>query len=252
MKKAQLVLALCLALAGGVAPAADGHGVPHWSYGGTGGPAHWGSLEKDFEACKLGRQQSPIDISTSSAGKAGLPAIKTSYKGSAGELLHNGHTIQVSLADGGSAVVPSGEYRLLQFHFHTPSEESIDGRRFPLVAHLVHKSDAGQLAVIAILFREGKANEALKDLFAALPTAPGKEPLKADFDPSSLLPPTMGYYAFTGSLTTPPCSEGVAWQVLKTPVEMSRAQIRAFRKVFRMNARPVQPRNGREVQEGGT
>lgn len=250
MKTTRLILAVSLALAGGIVHAADSHGSHHWEYGGKGGPAHWGSMDKEFATCKLGKEQSPIDISTKGTEKANLPAIKTAYKSSAGELVHNGHTIQVNLADGGAATVPSGDYKLLQFHFHTPSEEKIDGKNFPLVAHLVHKNEAGKLAVIGVLFKQGKENEALKGIFAALPAKEGKEPLKANFDASSLLPAAMGYYAFTGSLTTPPCSEGVAWQVLKTPVEMSKAQIRAFQKVFKMNARPVQPLNGRKVQEG--
>ncbi len=250
MKVSKLLLS-SLVLAGGLAGAAEHHGhhAPHWGYGGNAGPGHWGSLEKDFETCKLGHEQSPIDISTKATQKADLPAIGTSYKSSAGELVNNGHTIQVNLADGGAAQLPSGSYRLLQFHFHTPSEEKIDGKHFPLVAHLVHKNEAGNLAVIGVLFKQGKENQALKDIFAALPAHEGKEALKSDFDATALLPANLGYYAFKGSLTTPPCSEGVAWQVLKTPVELSRAQLQAFQKVFKMNARPVQPLNGRQVLE---
>jgi carbonic anhydrase len=250
MNTTKLCWSLSLLFSVSAACAADTHGhAPHWEYEGKAGPAHWGSLEHDFESCKLGKEQSPIDISTKSVEKANLPAIQTSYKNSSGELVNNGHTIQINLADGGSATVPSGSYKLLQFHFHTPSEEKIDGKNFPLVAHLVHKSDAGNLAVIGVLFKEGKENQALKEIFSALPAKEGKEALKSNFDASSLLPSTMGYYAFKGSLTTPPCSEGVAWQVLKTPVEISKAQIQAFKKIFKMNARPVQPLNQRKVQE---
>ena len=119
------------------------------------------------------------------------------------------------------------------------------------MAHLVHRNAAGRLAVIGIKFKQGKGNEALKDIFNALPETPGKQPLKTSFDASLLLPATLDYYAFDGSLTTPPCSEGVAWQVLKTPVEISKHQLRAFQRVFRMNARPVQPLNGRKVQVSG-
>lgn len=232
----------------GAVHAADSHG-PHWTYQGKEGPANWGTLEKAFETCRLGKEQSPIDIPTKSVEKANLPALQVAYKGSAGELVNNGHTIQVNLADGGSATVPSGSYKLLQFHFHTPSEEKIDGKSFPLVAHLVHRNDAGNLAVIGVLFKEGKENPSLKEIFASLPAKEGKAPLKSSFDATSLLPPSMGYYSFKGSLTTPPCSESVAWQVLKTPIEISKAQIQAFQKVFRMNARPVQPLNQRKIQE---
>lgn len=222
--------------------------APHWAYEGKEGAAKWGDIDKSFEVCKLGREQSPIDIKAKDAKKAALAPIKPAYKASAGDLINNGHTIQINLADGGAASVPAGEYKLLQFHFHTPSEEKIDGKNFPLVAHLVHRNDAGKLAVIGVLFRQGKENAALKDIFAKLPAKEGKAPLAANFDAAGLLPKSLAYYAFTGSLTTPPCSEGVAWHVLKEPVEISAAQVAAFQKVFKMNARPVQPLNGRAVQ----
>jgi len=152
------------------------------------------------------------------------------------------------LADAGSATVPSGQYRLLQFHFHTPSEEMINGKSFPLVAHLVHKNSDGKLAVIAVLFKEGKENSALAPIFAAMPAKEGKVSLASGFDVSSILPSSLGYYSFTGSLTTPPCSEGVAWQVLSASAEISKAQIEAFHAIYKMNARPVQPLNGRVIQ----
>jgi len=220
----------------------------HWSYEGKEAPAKWGDLDKEFAVCKLGKEQSPIDIKTKDAKKAALAPIKTAYKSSGGDLVNNGHTIQVNLADGGAAPVPAGEYKLLQFHFHTPSEEKIDGKNFPLVAHLVHKSDAGKLAVIGVLFKTGKENAALKDIFAKLPAKEGKAPLAANFDTASLLPKSLAYYSFNGSLTTPPCSEGVAWHVLKEPVEISAAQVAQFTKIFKMNARPVQPLGSRTVQ----
>lgn len=227
---------------------AEGHHV-HWSYAGEADPSHWSEISEEFSTCKIGKEQSPIDISSKSAEKAALAPIQTAYKASAGELINNGHTIQIGLADAGSATVPSGEYKLLQFHFHTPSEEKIDGKNFPLVAHLVHKNAAGNLAVIAVLFKEGKENSALKDIFSKLPADEDKSSLAVPFDVTSLLPTSLGYYTFKGSLTTPPCSEGVAWHVLKEPVEISSAQIDAFKKVFKMNARPVQPLNGRKVLE---
>ncbi len=219
----------------------------HWSYSGHGGPEHWAELEKDFGTCKLGNQQSPINIETKNTAKAPLPAIRTSYTASEAELVNNGHTIQINLSKGGSAALSNGDYELLQFHFHTPSEEKIDGKAYPLVAHFVHKNNADKLAVIAVMFKEGRENAALKDVFAKLPAKEAKEPLAEKFDATKLLPQSLGYFSFTGSLTTPPCSEGVSWHVLKAPVEMSKVQIAAFRKVFAMNARPVQPLNGRKV-----
>jgi carbonic anhydrase len=241
-----IVLSSVLMGAGGAAVAAEG--APHWTYEGKENPAKWGDIDKEFATCKLGREQSPINITAKDAKKAALAPIKPAYKSSAGELVNNGHTIQINLADGGAATVPSGEYKLLQFHFHTPSEEQIEGKPFPLVAHLVHKNDAGKLAVIGVLFKSGRENAALKDIFAKLPAKEGKAPLAAPFDTAALLPKSLAYYTFNGSLTTPPCSEGVAWQVLKEPVEISPAQLAAFQKIFKMNARPVQPLNGRVVQ----
>ena len=228
--------------------AADTHGG-HWGYG---DPAKWGDLSAEFKECKIGKEQSPIDISTKATEKGNLPAIGFNYRAGAGEVVNNGHTIQVNMTDAGSARVAGGEYQLLQFHFHTPSEEKVDGKNFPMVAHLVHKSAGGGLDVVAIMFKEGRENAALKPVFEAMPAKEGgKTALKAKLNPADLLPADKGYYAFKGSLTTPPCSEGVAWEVMKQPVELSKAQIDAFRKLYKMNARPVQPLNGRTVQESG-
>lgn len=164
--------------------------------------------------------------------------------------MNNGHTVQVNLTSAGQVKVVSGEYKLLQFHFHTPSEEKVNGKPYPLVAHLVHRNDAGAVTVVAVLFKQGKKNPALEKVFAAMPEhADGKADLAGGMNASELLPVKRAYWAFEGSLTTPPCSEGVQWQVLKTPVEMSRAQIAAFRKLYPMNARPVQPLNGRSLLE---
>ena len=219
---------------------------PYWGYEGHAGADHWHELDKAFEVCKLGKTQSPIDIVTAQAESVAGAPVKPAYKASAATLANDGHTIAVNLADGGSVTVPSGTYKVLQFHFHAPSEEKIDGKSFPMVAHIVHRNEAGKLAVIAVLFNQGAENAALKEIFAALPAKEGKQAINP-FDTTTLLPATLPYYAFEGSLTTPPCSEGVAWHVLKTPSTLSAAQIDAFRKVFPMNARPVQPLNGRKV-----
>ena len=225
--------------------AVDTH-APHWGYDKA---AAWGDLSAEFKECKLGKEQSPIDISTKATEKAKLPAIGFNYKAGAATVVNNGHTVQVDLADAGSAKLAGGDYPILQFHFHAPSEERIDGRSYPMVAHLVHKNASGNLAVVGVLFREGKENAALKSVLGSMPAKEGgKAALKGAFNPAGFLPKNQGYYAFKGSLTTPPCSEGVAWQVLKEPVELSKAQIDSFRKLYKMNARPVQPLNGRKVQ----
>lgn len=228
------------------AKAAD-HG-PHWTYEGSHDPKHWGEMDPAFAECKLGKQQSPIDIH--GAQKAALAPLAFSYVAGGAEVINNGHTIQVNLADGGSAKLGGADFKLLQFHFHTPSEEMVNGKSYPMVAHMVHKNGEGKLAVVAVLFKEGKENTALKPVFAGLPAKEGgKQALAAGFNPTDLLPVDRAYYKYTGSLTTPPCSEGVQWQVLKQPVELSSSQIAAFRKLYKMNARPVQPLNGRKIEE---
>lgn len=222
----------------------------HWSYEEHGGAAHWGDLDPAYVACKLGRNQSPIDIHSAAVKlNKKLPALKFAYTDGAGEVVNNGHTIQVNLAQGGTVTIQGETYTLLQFHFHHPSEEKIDGKSFPLVAHLVHKSSSGQLAVIAVLFNHGRENAVLKPIFAHLPAAAGDKTALADtFNVARMLPAEHAYFSFTGSLTTPPCSENVRWQVLKTPLELSAKQLNQFIRLYPMNARPVQPLNGRVVQ----
>lgn len=227
---------------------AAGHGHAHWGYEGKAGAAHWGSLEPGFALCKDGKAQSPINIVTTQAAKAALTPIGIGYQATAGEVINNGHTIQVNLNDAGNASFGHSPYKLLQFHFHSPSEEQIDGKHFPMVAHFVHKNAEGKLAVVAVLFKQGKENTALKAVFNQLPAHEGDKVALASIDPAAVLPESLDYYGFEGSLTTPPCSEGVRWQVLKTPMELSAAQISAFKKLYKMNARPVQPLHGRKIQ----
>jgi carbonic anhydrase len=220
----------------------------HWGYEGMQGSQHWGSMEPGFALCKSGKQQSPIDITMDGAGKPS--PIEFGYTAGAAEVINNGHTIQINLATGGSIKLDGVDYALVQFHFHTPSEEKIRGKAYPMVAHLVHKSATGQLAVVAVLFEEGDENKALKAVFSGLPAKDGETvKLTSGFNTMDVLPAYKGYYKFVGSLTTPPCSEGVRWQVLKQRVELSKTQIAAFRKLYKMNARPVQPLHGRKVDE---
>lgn len=225
--------------------AAEPH--PHWGYQGEDAPAHWAELDPGFETCALGRTQSPIDIRN--AQRADLPEIDFDYRAGPAEAVNNGHTVQVNLPDAGGIDIGGAHYALVQFHFHTPSEEKIDGASFPMEAHFVHKDAEGHLAVVAVMLKQGRKNAALEEIFDALPAAEGGSLALENLDPSTLLPNRQGYYAYTGSLTTPPCSEGVRWQVLKQPVEVSESQIEAFRKLYPMNARPVQPLNGREVRQ---
>lgn len=217
----------------------------HWTYGEV---KEWGDVP-EFETCKLGKEQSPINIVKKEVKKSDLPAIETHYEPSKSEIVNNGHTIQINLSAGGFAKLRDGEYKLVQFHFHTPSEEMINGKNYPMVAHLVHKNADGHLAVIALLIKQGKENATLKNVFANLQADEGKRDLVDEINVTNLLPASLKYYGFKGSLTTPPCSEGVAWHVLEKPIELSKAQIAAFKKIFKSNARPVQQLNGRVVEE---
>ena len=221
---------------------------PHWTYEGEHGPTHWGSLESDYGACQLGKLQSPIDIR--GAKPADLPAIQFSYQPAPLKLIDNGHTIQVTWPAGSFITVGDHKYELQQFHFHHPAEEKVNGKSFPLVAHLVHKDSEGKLAVVAVLLTNGEANPVVADVWKHLPAEEGKEitPEGVSIEVTKLLPSKRGYYTYTGSLTTPPCTEGVTWVVLKSPAQVSKDQVATFAKKFPHNARPVQPTHGRVVQ----
>src|SRR5215813_7599717 len=228
--------------------AEEGH--PHWSYGGSTGPAKWASLEKEFSACGLGKAQSPIDIRDAAVKRADLPAIGFDYKPSPLKIVDNGHTVQVSYAPGSSITADGKRYELLQFHFHKPSEEKVNGRSYAMVAHLVHKDADGKLAVVAVLLGHGQENALIRTLWANLPKEKEKEVEAASvaINAADLLPKDRAYYTFTGSLTTPPCSEGVTWLVLKHPTSVSGDEVNRFGKLYQMNARPTQPLNGREIK----
>jgi carbonic anhydrase len=238
---------MCLLFAASMAAHADDHQA-HWGYAGEHGPAHWGDMEADFAECKAGKAQSPIDIHDAKTEK--LPALDFHYTASGAEVVNNGHTIQVNLASGGLLNLDGVPYTLVQFHFHSPSEEEVNEKTFPMVVHMVHRSADGKLAVVAVLLKEGKPNAALAPILEKLPQTEGeKMTLATKFSPADILPVERGYYKFMGSLTTPPCSEGVRWQVFKQQVEVSKAQITAFRKLYPMDARPVQPLNGRTIEQ---
>lgn len=223
----------------------------HWSYSGTSGPEHWGDLEPDYATCKTGSRQSPIDIE--GAKPSDLPQIQFNYQISPLKIINNGHTIQINYESGSSITVGDKQYSLVQFHFHHPSEEKISGKQFDLVAHLVHKDAQGNLGVVAILFQSGQTNPFLDLLWKYVPKDIGKEVVnkKVNLNVADLLPADRSYYTFAGSLTTPPCSEGVTWYVMKNVVELSPEETSTFAKWYPMNARPIQPTNGREILESG-
>jgi carbonic anhydrase len=254
-RTAMFLGAVGLAAAGLATPPtqASDPAAPHWGYHGSEGADKWGDLSKEFASCKIGKEQSPIDIQTAAVVKAKLDTIDFKYGPSKLGIRNNGHTIQVDYDKGSYIQVGEDRYDLVQFHFHTPSEEEIDGKESDLVAHLVHKNAAGKLAVVAVLFGRGSENAFLKTFWGQLPTDAGevRTPAGSSIDASNVLPAVRTYYTFMGSLTTPPCSEGVRWFVLKSPVQVSREQVAAFRKIYPLNNRPVQPLGTRVVQEGG-
>jgi carbonic anhydrase len=240
------VLACALALVPAVAYTEETH--HEWDYGAEHGPRHWAELNSEYESCGVGKAQSPIDIRN--AVPTQLEPIVFDYHPTPLHVIDNGHTIQVNYEPGSSISVGGRRYDLVQFHFHRPSEEKINGKRYPMVAHLVHKNAEGELAVVAVLLQQGAQNPLVKTLWADLPREKEKEKAmdEVSINAASLLPRSRKYYTFAGSLTTPPCSEGVTWFVLSSPVQVSEAQVARFGKIYSNNARPVQPLNGRTVK----
>ncbi|QXB53128.1 carbonic anhydrase [Aeromonas sp. FDAARGOS 1415] len=220
--------------------------TPHWEYGGEAGPAKWASLTPEYGQC-AGSNQSPVNLT--GLVEAELAPLQFHYQAGGHSVTNNGHTVQVDYAPGSTLELDGMRFALKQFHFHAPSENLIEGKSYPLEGHLVHANDQGELAVVAVMFEPGGANPALGQALQSLPAKAGehhelKEPVSAE----RLLPAKRDYYRFSGSLTTPPCSEGVRWLVMKDPVQVSQAQIDAFKAVMHHpNNRPVQPLNGRLV-----
>ena len=219
---------------------------PHWGYTGEIGPAHWADLSEEWKLARDGKEQSPIDITDAQQGE--LPQIEYQYGPTRINVVNNGHTIQVNYDEGSSITLDGKTYRLLQFHFHAPSEHTINGESFDMEVHLVHKSDEGELAVIGVMFKPGEINGYLQPLWKHFPTESGEEKHSEDmFGAGSLLPEGASYYTYQGSLTTPPCSENVRWLVLTEPLEVSAEQIEAFTSIYSGNNRPVQPLNDRVI-----
>jgi carbonic anhydrase len=240
---------LLSALLGGMlftSGAAFAAGETHWTYSGEEGPENWARLTPEFAAC-AGKNQSPINLT--GFIKAALKPIKISYQAGGNEIVNNGHTVQVNYAAGSSISVDGIKFELKQFHFHAPSENHINGKSYAMEAHLVHADKDGNLAVVALMFTEGVKNKGLARIWPLIPENAGeKSALKSPFAVAQLLPSNHDYYRYNGSLTTPPCTEGVRWLVMKTPVSASKEQVEAFSHVMHHpNNRPVQPVNARPV-----
>ena len=251
MKKLVVLLAATSILTGGMAYAGSGHssGVAHWSYSGDTGPEHWGQLNEKFKACMEGKNQSPIDIKNTI--KAELEPIKVNYESTPAEILNNGHTIQVNMAKGSTITIDNITFELKQFHLHAPSEHRINGESFPMEVHLVHADKNGNLAVIGIMVKEGAANPMLTALWKKMPRKEGDKFTVTDkLSAATLLPTNRDYYRYPGSLTTPPCTEGVRWIVKKYPITASKEQIKEFTDAMSQHPytnRPVQPVNARPI-----
>ena len=219
-----------------------------WSYDGESGPQAWGRLKPEFGKCANGSRQSPIDIRDGI--RVDLEPVQFDYRPGAFSVLDNGHTVQVNVAPGNSIEVMGRRFELVQFHFHRPSEERIDGRQFDMVAHLVHRDLAGRLAVVAVLLERGSAHALVQSVWNNLPLEKGDEvSARASLDPNQLLPKDTRYFTYMGSLTTPPCSEGVLWMVMQQPVGISPEQIDVFARLYPMNARPIQQASGRLIKQ---
>jgi len=253
MFKKQIMIALAASVLSTAAFAEDhGHehaAHPHWSYDGSEGPDHWSQMEASYSTCSAGKNQSPVNLT--GFIKAELAPIKFDYKADGDNIINNGHTVQVNFAEGSFMTLNGHTFGLKQFHVHSPSENQINGKTFPMEAHFVHADVNGNLTVIAVMFEEGKSNAELEKAWKSLPHEAGeKAALKDNVLGTALMPDDKAYYRFNGSLTTPPCTEGVTWLVMKQPVTASKQQIENFTHVMHHhNNRPVQPVNARTILE---
>lgn len=246
----------------------DHHDV-HWSYvDGPGGPENWGSLSKDNMACLKGKIQSPININVDRVVKAELSPLEFLYRPSQLSIVDNGHTVMVNYGEGSNLIADGRQYRLVQFHFHKPSEEAINGERTDMVTHLVHQHHDGSLAVVGVLMTtkppaairksiwggdEVKGNALIQTLWNNVPLVKGKtEAPGVTIDVNQILPADKSYFTYMGSLTTPPCSENVLWYVMKNPIYVSEEQVKNFDRIYPMNARPLQPKGDRLIKETGS
>jgi carbonic anhydrase len=231
------------------AATANTHGSEaHWDYTGPAGPQTWGGLKPEFSLCGNGQRQSPIDIRGGLS--VDLEPVRFDYQSSRFSVIDNGHTVQANMAPGNAIEIGGNRFELQQFHFHRPSEERIDGRQFEMSVHLVHKDTMGKLAVVTLLLEKGPAQSAVQKVWNNLPLERHQDvPARVALDLNELLPTDQRYYTYMGSLTTPPCTEGVQWVVMRQPVTVAPEQIELFARIYPMNARPVQQAAGRRIMQ---
>ncbi|WP_080422656.1 carbonic anhydrase family protein [Burkholderia ubonensis] len=220
----------------------------HWTYEGHDGTAQWGKLDKKFEACVVGSEQSPLDLSTPIEAKIG--GLDVNWVSEAFSVVNNGHTIQANVSSKSSLSFRGENYELKQFHFHTPSEHAIDGKRTEMEAHFVHANSSGKLLVLGVFMRAGRTHDDFTTIMATAPKTSGAKTLPTAIDPASFLPKDRTRYRYEGSLTTPPCTEVVDWHVFAQPIEVGAADIATFKALYPMNARPLQSAKRRFVLKG--
>ena len=238
-----------------IAPVQADNQPTHWSYGGHENPTVWGDLSPEFATCKVGHNQSPIDIHAVEIepihrkASSSSTSIDFDYHPARLEVLNNGHTIQVNHSGNSSIRIGDQKYELLQFHFHTPSEHTIEGEAYAMELHLVHRNSSGEYAVVGVLMDVGQKNSLLKTIWSHIPEEGEVNSVDSVFiNPNSFLPRDLAHYTYAGSLTTPPCSENVSWYLMRKPIEVSEEQIEQFHTIFNVNARPVQPLYGRVIK----
>jgi len=211
-----------------------------WGYLGDTGPGHWGELDPSFATCGSGSQQSPVNLGIRGLRARLVPHLQLGYGDTEGEIFSNGHTIEVETEGHNVLWLDGEEYELVQFHFHTPSEHTVSGRGWDMELHLVHRSASGALAVVGVFLKRSDSSGALGAIFEHLPNEVGvREPIES-FNPARFLPPSRVHLRYAGSLTTPPCTEGVRWMVMLQPVTISDEDMAQFNERIRFNARPVQ------------
>ncbi len=221
----------------------------HWDYLGVEGPAHWGMLSEQYMTCETGHRQSPVNITMAHHGEHHQKLV-FHYQTSQLHEMNNGHTIQVSHVSQCRVDLNNRTYKLRQFHFHAPSEHHIEGQTFPMEMHLVHQDRRGHILVIAVMMKTDTPEPVLSKLWKWLPNQIGREvSVPLDLSLNDLLPTNTHHYTYSGSLTTPPCTEGVQWIVLKEPMHVAAQDVERFVQIIGENARPIQPLGGRPIDE---
>lgn len=222
--------------------------APNWSYEGAGGPDYWARLNPDYAVCGSGRRQSPIDLRDGFA--VDLEPIQFFYKPATFRVTDSGRHLQLAVYGGGIMLLGKN-YQLTHVRLHNPSEYTVAGKTFDMEAQLIHRADDGKLAVVSVLLEKGGENPVIQAALNNLPLEKGGEvaPPGQAIDLNMLLPASRNYFTFMGSLTTPPCTEGVLWMVIKQPQQVSAEQLAILQRLYRPNARPVQPAFGRIVKE---